>query len=250
MMNVGVVEGLEEGRGWGMGRLGGFEFFEYAERWRELGREVAEGLSPYVAVHWRVETLDPAILPACSDALVDALAQLVQTHPSLHTVYLATDYPIEALQSPAPSANLPAHSLTFTRQLTPLHHAAFRAFLATLATRLPALRLTTLAQEQAHARAAGAGLALDGDVGALDPALVGIVDKLVAGRAEVFVAGAPEAGGRQCAKASSFTLNILREREEGVRGQGGVAGEGAWVAGRLWNVAEEFGRGTGDGPHP
>ena len=253
MLTEGVAAEFSSGRG--LPALRPFEYFAYAGAWTALGSAVAAGLSPYVAVHWRQESVDPKALPACATALVDQLALLKKDHPELTGVYLATDYPIEALRSLDEGADLAAvrltaHSLTFTSELTVQHHAAMRTFLVELAARLPELRLTTLAQEQGVALPpALAGHVKAGDtldVAELDPALVGIVDKLVASRAELFLAGAPTPARAQCGRASSFTLNILRDREDLLREQATQEGQdagGGFVAGRLWNVASEFARG-------
>lgn len=110
---------------------------EYASRWLNLASSIAGRLSPFIAVHWRMETVDPQALPHCARALVSTIESLLEdrhrfridvaetqngTTPStragsmLRTVYLATDYPLEG-----PSRN--PHSGTF-QDIGEFHHAA------------------------------------------------------------------------------------------------------------------------------
>ncbi|GAA6000413.1 hypothetical protein JCM10207_008001 [Rhodosporidiobolus poonsookiae] len=223
-----------------------FAHFPYAAPWVALGDLIAARLSPYIAVHWRTEALTPSNLRPCATSLIEKLLALKQRHPSLQTVYLATDYPVEALDPSlgAGGVEIP-HSGTFAKAVTEQHHAAFRRFLREFERRLadPAkLRLTTFSKELAELElppALAADIAafttpplppsLDGapsdpppppptklDLSTLDTGLFGILDKAVAVHAELFITGMPGVGSSTvgaCAKLSSFTNQLVEARE-------------------------------------
>lgn len=165
-----------------------YGYMDYAEHWRTLGETIASSLSPFVAVHWRTETLPVETLRPCGDALVASLEAIKREHPEIKTVYLATDYPLEVVRSSGAGSRgeekATAHSGTMTKTLTPAHHAAMRAFLGKIEG--SAFRVTTFLEEQARVtlpdelrKAVGAGGLQD-----LDGAIVGIVDKIVLMQAE------------------------------------------------------------------
>ncbi|BGP01249.1 hypothetical protein RTG_01238 [Rhodotorula toruloides ATCC 204091] len=247
-----------------------FEHFPYAETWSSLAAFLASRLSPFVAIHWRTETLSPSNLTPCASSLVTKLVALKRQYPQLRNVYLATDYPIEALDPAAFGETEAAHSGTFAKVVTPQHHAAMRRFLKDSRAKLKGemeLRLTTFSKEQAELQAemdeAGGGLeavlppllatqlsnltSSDSDepsstflaLDALDSGLLGILDKLIAMRAQLFLTGVPGVGSSTagaCAKLSSFTNQLVQAREK-VRGEteeedGGEDG--------LWNTVAHF----------
>jgi hypothetical protein len=191
------------------GAVTDFEHFPYASTWTAAAETVASSLSPFVAIHWRQETLPANIIATCATQLLATLDELAIEHPDIRTVYLATDYPLHGA----------AHSGTFGKGLTEEHHAAMRDFVAKLPR---GLRLTSYAQE---AEDAAEGL---------DSGLLGIIDKNVAMKADVFVTGFPgsfqydptayvrssqprrphlTAHENRCGKESSFTRQILLARE-------------------------------------
>ncbi|BGP38428.1 hypothetical protein JCM10450v2_002373 [Rhodotorula kratochvilovae] len=264
-----------------------FAHFPYAETWTSLADVVVSRLSPFVAIHWRTETLTPANLAPCASSLLSKLAALKRLHPTLRNVYLATDYPIEALDpSLAPSADpaaaaVVAHSGTFAKSVTEQHHAAMRRFLREFKRAFGgrgagALALTTFSKEQAALAEPGAlpaalaaqlanltapllPPALDGAepaqvqapllaLGTLDSGLYGILDKLVASRAELFVTGVPGVGSSTagaCAKLSSFTTQLVGAREVAMEVQRAGLEDGEEEGeqleqGRLWNTVTHF----------
>ncbi|GAA5845455.1 hypothetical protein JCM9279_003038 [Rhodotorula babjevae] len=136
------------------------EAFQYAQPWHTLAAAVAGTLGEAVGVHWRTETVQARSLGPCGEGLVEALVGLKERHRALESVYLALDYPLELLDG-APSrvvdARRPAleveeeedgegagdgdlekrqraHSDTFSKSLTPTHHAAMSRFLASYAS--------------------------------------------------------------------------------------------------------------------
>ncbi|GAA5918023.1 hypothetical protein JCM8208_005215 [Rhodotorula glutinis] len=290
-----------------------FAHFPYAELWTSLADVVASRLSPFVAIHWRTETLTPGNLAPCASSLLAKLAALKRQHPSLRHVYLATDYPIEQLDPQlAPSVDpgtQVAHSGTFAKSVTEQHHVAMRRFLRDFKRTFapgrgsaagPPLELTTFSKEQAALAQGDDGAILPPrlaaqlanltspplsptssssdpapddpssvstraqttlrSLGTLDSGLYGILDKLVAAQAELFLTGVPGAGSSTagaCAKLSSFTTQLIGAREalwaeqggaergagpSGEEGEGARAGggQGQLVPGRLWNTVAHF----------
>lgn len=104
-----------------------FAHFPYASTWTDLADLVVEKLSPFIAIHWRTETLTPANLAPCASSLLRKLAQLKSKYPEMENVYLATDYPVEELEGEGAGGT--PHSGTFSKVVTEQHHSAFRAFL-------------------------------------------------------------------------------------------------------------------------
>ncbi|GAA5891340.1 hypothetical protein JCM6882_004662 [Rhodosporidiobolus microsporus] len=281
-----------------------FAHFPYAPTWQSLGAHLASSLSPFIAIHWRTETLTPANLAPCAQSLLAKLLALKAAHPSLQNVYLATDYPIEALDAsfalPSPDGESAgaalAHSGTFAKVVTEQHHAAMRRFLRTFDKQAKGkLRLTTFAREANSLRLPPAlaeqlhnlttplsppptasnpsppalplfdpssfsSSALLARLPNLDSGLLGILDKEVALRAEVFLTGVPGVGASTagaCAKLSSFTNQLVggregvRERQRAEDGGGGGEGERdeegeeaereeRFEPGRLWNSVAHF----------
>ncbi|KAK4047552.1 hypothetical protein OIV83_005339 [Microbotryomycetes sp. JL201] len=137
-----------------------FSHFDYSDLWHDLADVIVERLSPFIAIHWRTETLVAQNLVPCATRLVDRLVKLKQQYPEISKVYLATDYPIEPLLDSAKAestvAALIPHSGTFAKSVLPQHHEAFRTFIKLFDKqfgrgrgRAQSLELTTFAREQA-----------------------------------------------------------------------------------------------------
>ena len=217
--------------------------FQYAAPWHTLASAIAGAIGEAVGVHWRTETVAPGSLAQCGEGLVEALVGLKERHRSLKSVYLAADYPLELLEG-APSrivdaARLPlehevddegagesdlearqrAHSDTFSKALTPTHHAAMSGFLASYAS---------------HAAPAGLALSTYRSVlPSLLPSLSkplarlakaqfapAIVSQLVLQRTALFLAGEARRvdEGRDpqrevCARKSNWTRRVVAARK-------------------------------------
>lgn len=194
-----------------------FSHFAYAPAWTTIASSIATNLSPFIAIHWRTETLSPSNLSPCASALIRRVLLLQQKYPEITTVYLATDYPIEDLESTTGGKSI-AHSGTFAKFVTEQHHTAMRAFLRNFEKRAKGLRLTSFAKELERMELPDE---LKGGLDELDPGIIGIVDKAVAMRAEIFLAGLAtgDKDAGRCAKDSSFTQQIVIARESVLRGQ-------------------------------
>lgn len=211
-----------------------FAFFPLQAHYLALADALTHRLGPYIAIHWRMETLDPSSLHACADALLEHLLRLKQTNAELRSVYFATDYPVDGLLQRDGKVGRLAHSGTFTKSLTEEHERVMRGFVedfGTTAERL-GLRLTTFALEVEELRKGrtrrlpfGHGHStpvLGLDNGSLDNLLAdsstsSLVDSLVAQRADIFLAGLPSFRGQEskaCGKYSSFTSRIEQARKE------------------------------------
>lgn len=179
-----------------------YDYFAYSPHWTTLGTNLAAALTPYVAVHWRTETLPTTLLAPCGSALIRRLQAVQARFPEIKTVYLAMDYPIESLglEDGTGKASGEAHSGTMNKVLSANHHEAMRVFLAEWRTTFgigagAKVRLTSLLNEQGRGEEGGVELPLELkrllpahgrglQVQDLDPAIVGIVDKIVLGKAQ------------------------------------------------------------------
>ncbi|SCV71257.1 BQ2448_2845 [Microbotryum intermedium] len=244
-------------------KVGPFQHFPYAEVWTDYANSIIANLSPFIAIHWRTETMKPANLAPCAISLVHKLAQLKAQHPSIKNVYLATDYPIEDLDSKS-KTSVP-HSGTYAKFVTKSHHKVFRRFLRDFTKSLPDLTLTTFAKEQEkvslppnlhdlfsepmkkqlmkeHNDVMPEKLIIE----EIDSGLYGILDKAIAMRAEVFITGTigmtSVSAKLACAKLSSFTNQVIAARDDMRTAQGvDEAEETAELRpGTLWNNVEYF----------
>lgn len=230
-----------------------FAHFPYAQIWSDLADEISSSLSPFISIHWRTETLTPSNLLPCSQSLLQKILSLKQLHPEIKNVYLATDYPIEQLDSSLGGGGgveeeegVVAHSGTFAKVVTESHHKAMRKFLKDFdKLSKGGLRLTTFAKEQSIisnldpttsrlpsaliSKLANLTLSSlppnldDSDstpprlnLGTLDSGLLGILDKLIVTKSQLFLTGVPGVGSSTvgaCAKLSSFTNQLISARE-------------------------------------
>ncbi|KAI0691317.1 hypothetical protein BC835DRAFT_1279372 [Cytidiella melzeri] len=160
---------------------------------------------PYLAVHWRMETVQPEILPDCAEALVDTLSTLL-ADPTLargiKTVWLATDMP--ASLSSDEGSQAPQHRSNTFKAVTNEHIHAMNivkgAFDAGGA--LEHRTMTGLAEQMQRVRAELMGegrdfsLVDDDDTGLIweDAGIWGILDKMAAMQSTLFVSGARGCG--------------------------------------------------------
>lgn len=168
-----------------------------------MANNIASQLTPYMAIHWRMERLEPVSnLVPCAMGLIDRVHQL-ETTPN---VFLLTDYP-HLLNT---TGAKPESSSFHPRQLRPEHHEAIQYLYQHLNVSLTSvgnndIPYDELPKENWHI------LPIDvsnHDSLPPDRSVLGIVDKLVAMNAQWFFAGRPGV----CAKSSSFTGLISNRR--------------------------------------
>ncbi|KIO34628.1 hypothetical protein M407DRAFT_3297 [Tulasnella calospora MUT 4182] len=70
----------------------GDNLLPYHPAWPKLADEAASSLSPYLAVHWAIDTVSEAFLPSCTALLIRTLLELLrqQENKDVRTVYLTT----------------------------------------------------------------------------------------------------------------------------------------------------------------
>ncbi|GJE89831.1 hypothetical protein PsYK624_059400 [Phanerochaete sordida] len=178
---------------------------EYSSTLWTHARRLTAAHAPYAAVHWRMETVDPGVLPACAYALVDTLGTLL-ADPTLgagvRAVWLATDVPWTAGGAAPALVRSPEQRSNTFRAFAPEHFAALDIVKGAFARggALDEWALTGLGEEVQRYRAANAAedleLAYEDDTGMLweDSGVWGILDKMAAMEAALFVSGARGCG--------------------------------------------------------
>lgn len=195
----------------------------YASHWITTATKLATQLTPFVAIHWRMERVEQQEnLRACAETLVRYLRTHILSSPSTirtPNIFLLTDYPHLL------NASTGTESQSFKgAQLTSYHHDAIAFLHENLNLSLTVLEYSRrpipydqLPKENWNL------LPVAPAITPVDSSVLGIVDKLVAMRAQWFLAGKPV----ECAKESSFTLRIMKERTARWKaGDKGEQGEG------------------------
>lgn len=182
----------------------------YNQRWVKIADQIAKDLQPFVAIHWRMERLEPVsnMLP-CAESLVRKVQEIAAGQKEELKLFLLTDYPHLLNTSKATP-----ESMSFKlEELTQYHHDAIRYVYERLD-----VYLTTLQRENSpipydelpasHWNI----IPVPPFARPPDMSVLGIVDKLVAMRAQYFLAGEPAV----CGKQSSFTTRIKDERQRAI----------------------------------
>ncbi|KAI0790035.1 hypothetical protein C8Q75DRAFT_763711 [Abortiporus biennis] len=188
----------------------------YSPNIRALSDRLATG--PQLAIHWRMETVPPVVLPDCAEALVDTLNTLL-SDPALaqdiKTVWLASDFPWPISSSDSYEGFLELatieeqsamkinrgerRSSTF-KSMSKHHIEAIEVLKAAFRDGgvLEGYKLTGVSEELERVRQEGNGYVLedDDDESALlkDIGILGILDKLAAVNAALFVRGSRGCG--------------------------------------------------------
>lgn len=152
---------------------------------------------PYLAVHWRMETIAPESLPECALSLVDTLFDLLHDQGlagGIQTVWFASDYPspIFPTEGQTGRAGGTMKSGTF-RHVTRYHHQAIEALRQAFEDSgdLFGWKLTGLHEESRRVFPEG------GDEVLQDTGVLGILDKVISIRAALFVSGDKGCGRRR-----------------------------------------------------
>lgn len=180
----------------------------YNQRWINLADQIAERLQPFVAIHWRMERLEPVSnMVPCAESLVTKVQAIESEHNEPLKLFLLTDYP-HLLRSSVATPESMSFKLS---ELTQDHHDAIEYVYERLD-----VTVTTLQKENQpipyHELPAEHWNIITVPPYAKPPdmSVLGIVDKLVAMRAQYFLAGKPAV----CAKSSSFTKRIATQRQQ------------------------------------
>ncbi|KAI8079844.1 uncharacterized protein BX664DRAFT_352999 [Halteromyces radiatus] len=202
----------------------------YSEQVISEADKIANTLSPYWAVHWRTERVEPASnLVECAHTLVDYFNTRAPLMSSLNnssaesttdnqqpTLFLLTDYPHvfdeqdvdDAIANNGTNPKMRPASASFSpHSLTIHHHLAMQYVYQHLQ-----VHVTHLDEQNGSSSSSSPAnwtvLPIGYDIARQDPGWLGILDKLLAMRADGFLAGAPGVCGRK----SSFTNQIMNER--------------------------------------
>ncbi|KAF6765821.1 hypothetical protein DFP72DRAFT_954192 [Ephemerocybe angulata] len=184
---------------------------EYSPQLRRLATELAPS-TPYVAIHWRMETVDPDLLEDCAHALVDVLSNLLHDIGHLgrdiQEVWFASDYPHSiSPSSGSAKAGQIAKSGTF-KTFGPQHESAVGILTAAFDEAgggdLAHWRLVDIGASLQTQRSSGSEPT---DL-LQDTGVWGILDKMIVIQADLFVSGS-----KQCSRQSSFTRQVVETRQ-------------------------------------
>ncbi|KAH7926078.1 hypothetical protein BV22DRAFT_1128462 [Leucogyrophana mollusca] len=184
----------------------------YAPELTALAGRLAESVGPYLAIHWRMESVALENLAWCAASLIETLRDVLEseTNGDIRIVWLATDYPYSVAVRDAPDVETSSQegvrrSGTF-RKVEPEHTDAMNTLMTAFHSggSLDAWKITDLSEnldefEDREVRTDD-GLLRDRGVRA-------ILDKLVAIQAPIFVSGTS-----QCSRVSSFSKQIIDAR--------------------------------------
>ncbi|KAI9320423.1 hypothetical protein BX666DRAFT_2024080 [Dichotomocladium elegans] len=225
----------------------------YNEEIMSLVHNMADQISPYWAIHWRTERVaPPENLVGCAESLEQLFHRRIRQFnlSPAPTLLLLTDYPhvftqeavYEAIQSPNQSAATfpypPASTSFAASDLTPYHHLAFQYLYEHMDIKVTHLGELDMPKGIPPNWTV---LPVSGAVAKLDLGILGIIDKMLAVEADVFIAGDPN----WCARRSSFTRRIIDERIDRLRtelGEQKAIGEESWFEEpqHVRNIVEYF----------
>jgi hypothetical protein len=164
----------------------------YSPRLQALTTRLTNPISPYLAVHWRMESVPPEVLPSCAETLVSTLHDILSENKSnadIKHIWLASDI----------GSGGSGTFKTLTEDHIQAHQILKDAFNSDSGGGpLSRFKLTGLKEELERMVRLGEEMDdLIGDGGAhgrreevlLDSGVLGILDKLVAMRAAIFVSG-------------------------------------------------------------
>jgi GDP-fucose protein O-fucosyltransferase len=179
----------------------------YSQRLQALTTRLTKQISPYLAVHWRMESVSPEVLPTCAENLVSTLHYLLNENDKtigagINHVWLATDISLSLVSDSYREGTVPTEEVvgsgTF-KILTEDHIQALQtlrdAFSPDYGGILSRFKLIGLRDELERMKRNGEEIdnLVDGNSRQEevldDSGVLGILDKLVAMRSTVFVSG-------------------------------------------------------------
>ncbi|KAJ3712027.1 hypothetical protein C8R42DRAFT_329566 [Lentinula raphanica] len=207
----------------------------YSPLLEHLAGKVSSPSSPYLMIHWRMESVSPVVLPDCAHALVDTISDLLLTSElgeGVQKVWFAGDYPVPISNHLYPPSSdrapitttIQNKSGTFRdfgekhREAVDILVDAFRE-----GAELDRWSITDLAAELLRMEN-GEVLDVHPDF-MTDSGALGILDKMIGMNAAIFVGGS-----KRCGRTSSFTKQVIDSRQKDFDKDGKVR-----------NVVEYFG---------
>ncbi|KAI7853936.1 hypothetical protein BDC45DRAFT_569486 [Circinella umbellata] len=199
----------------------------YNERITDIADKLSTELSPYLAVHWRTERAEPAdaLLP-CAESLGDLVRTRAEQLGTKPTFFLLTDYPhlfdqsfvdktvsdntTETHNYEGEAGFMPVSASFSPNSLTIYHHQAIQYLYTHFQITVTSLETEMMSKEENNIKPPGnwTVLPIPKDLAGHDSGVLGIIDKLMAIRADLFIAGKPGV----CARRSSFTGRIVDDR--------------------------------------
>ncbi|KAF4613570.1 hypothetical protein D9613_007393 [Agrocybe pediades] len=180
--------------------------------------------TPYLAVHWRMETVDVAVLQECAHALVDVLSRMLHDHSlseNISTVWFAGDYPYPMARQTESRLRTSRITKSGTfKDFDVLHEEVIETLRKAFDQdgELSKWKLTDFVEATSKAKE---------DEVLQDPGVLGILDKLVSTKSSLFVSGSTK-----CSRKSSFTKQVIDVRND------------KWIQDRqtnLRNIVDRFG---------
>ncbi|KAJ4473204.1 hypothetical protein C8R41DRAFT_849266 [Lentinula lateritia] len=191
----------------------------YSPSLEQLATMLSSPSSPYLTIHWRMESVSPDVLPDCAHDLVDTISNLLHSpHLSegIQKVWFAGDYPVPLVEHLYPTsdwaqtrATLQNKSGTF-RDFGERHMEAVNILVDAFreGAELDRWTITDLTAELAR-------MEKDDELHDVHPEFLadsgalGILDKMVGMDAAIFVGGS-----KRCGRTSSFTKQVIDTRQK------------------------------------
>ncbi|KAJ3511529.1 hypothetical protein NMY22_g15619 [Coprinellus aureogranulatus] len=185
---------------------------QYSHRLQNLATKLAPSRT-YLAIHWRMETVETEVLQDCAHSLVATLSSILHDTGHLGSgieeVWFASDYPYPIAQISTGAEPLIAGKLaksgtfkTFGDQHETAVGILTRAFQED--EELANWKLVDISRSIQG----NEGISADEETLLKDTGVLGILDKLIATRADLFVSGS-----RRCSRQSSFTRQVIENRQ-------------------------------------
>ena len=164
----------------------------YSQRLLDLATQLAPA-GHYLAIQWRMETVDPGLLAGCAHALIDVLGRLLHDESlarNTSTVWFASDYPYPIMRRSKTDPTLMAKSGTF-RDFEIRHEESVDTLRNAFDKdgELDKWKLTDTSEaiERKH---------IDQEF-MQDSGVLGILDKLISIKANLFVSGSSRCGRKR-----------------------------------------------------
>ncbi|KAJ3506057.1 hypothetical protein NMY22_g17369 [Coprinellus aureogranulatus] len=185
---------------------------QYSPKLQDLATKLAPP-RPYLAIHWRMETVETEALEDCAHSLVATLSSILHDTGHLGSgikeIWFASDhpYPIAQISTDAEPliAGKVAKSGTF-KTFGEQHEAAVGILMKAFqeGEELANWKLVDISRSIQI----NEDISSEEDTLLRDTGVLGVLDKLVATRADLFVSGS-----RRCSRQSSFTRQVIESRQ-------------------------------------